>query len=135
MRANLHRMARTPRTGSVILPLLTGLALAAGCASSAAAAPEVAAPEIYALNCMGCHPGRPETTGDLHVSGVYAAQFREDPDKRRFFIRMPSQRSKPLSRTQNRELLDEILSWAKACPQLPPGTPLKLPGSQPMAVK
>ncbi|MBU6484347.1 MAG: hypothetical protein KGR23_06070 [Betaproteobacteria bacterium] len=96
-------------------------------ASITAAAQDDSARDAYALNCMGCHPVHPDTASDLHVAGEYTAQFRQAPDKRRFFIRMPSGRGKPLSREQNRELLAEILSWAKACPQLPPGTPLNLP--------
>lgn len=91
--------------------------------------------DVYALNCMGCHPVHPDTASDLHVAGEYTAQFRQESDKRRFFIRMPSSRDKPLSPEQNRELLAEILSWAKACPQIPPGTPLNRPDLRAAAAK
>lgn len=117
--------------GSVRASLL----LLLGCASFAAAAQQPSATDAYALNCMGCHPVHPDTASDLHVAGEYTAQFRQEPGKRQFFIRMPPAHGKTLSPEENRELLAEILSWAKACPQMPPGTPLNLPGSPPIAVK
>lgn len=118
-------------------PVKAGILLVLCCASISAAAQNDgvlnnsaradSARDVYVLNCMGCHPVHRDTASDLHVAGEYTAQFRPEPDKRRFFIRMPSSGDKPLSPEENRELLAEILSWAKACPQLPPGTPLNRP--------
>jgi hypothetical protein len=77
---------------------------------------------LYVLNCMGCHPVAEDDGTGFHSAG-YRAQFTQAPKKRGFFIRLPAADT-ALSPQENRELVAEVLSWARACPQLPPGSAL-----------
>lgn len=97
------------------------------CLTASAAVWSEPARQLYALNCMGCH-AIPENDRNFHSQPSYSAEFRQAPKKRSFFIRMPEANQPPLSEVENTELIAEILTWAKACPQMPPGMPLNRPG-------
>lgn len=84
-----------------------------------AAAPCVAQPHsagssaatLYALNCMGCHPP-PRTRG--YDAGPLRGEFFHSDKGRNFFIRMPSG-DRRLTATQEARLLEEVLTWKRAC--------------------
>lgn len=101
------------------------LLLALCCLSASASAWSESARQLYALNCMGCHAISADDH-KFHAQPSYSAEFWQEPKKRHFFIRIP-EANQPLNEAENRELIAEILSWAKACPQMPPGMPLNRP--------
>ena len=90
------------------------------CLSASAAAWGESGRELYALNCMGCHPIGSDDKA-FRSEPSYTAEFRQGIKKRSFFIRVPQGNQPPLSKVKDAELVAEILSWAKACPQLPEG--------------
>ena len=102
------------------------LLVALCCLVASAAASGESGRQFYVLNCMGCHPVSADEQG-FRSRPSYTAEFRQAPRKRSFFIRLPEASRAPLGEAEDFELMAEILAWAKACPQLPPGMPLNRP--------
>ncbi len=119
--------------GILEVRVLLSPARAAACAAAAlacffAASPSFSQPgseassaaTLYALNCMGCHPP-PKTRA--HDAGPLRGEFFHSDRGRNFFIRMPSV-DRRLSATEEARLLEEVLTWKRACAAIRQDAPL-----------
>ncbi|RIK99363.1 MAG: hypothetical protein DCC72_00220 [Burkholderiales bacterium] len=110
-----------------------GRAIAAACAAALGVAGAVAGPStaqprttgssaatLYALNCMGCHPS-PKTSE--HDAGPLRGEFFHNDKGRNFFIRMPDG-SRRLSASEEARLLEEVLTWKRACAAIRQDAPM-----------
>ncbi len=79
---------------------------------------------LYFLNCSGCHPMPDRDPGALGGAPAYVGGFYQTETGRRFFIRMPPAGSPPLGAAEDARLVDEILTWKRACLALTASTPL-----------
>lgn len=91
--------------------LLLALTLATPLARAQTVKPVSSAATLYALNCMGCHA--PPRTRELD-HGPLRGEFYHSDKGRNFFIRMPAEGQR-LSAADEALLLEEVLTWKRAC--------------------
>jgi|JRYH01.1.fsa_nt_gb hypothetical protein len=88
--------------------------------SAATPRPVSSAATLYALNCMGCHA--PPRTRELD-RGPLRGEFYHSDKGRNFFIRMPAE-GRRLSATEEASLLEEVLTWKRACAAIRQDAPM-----------
>ncbi len=88
--------------------------------STATPRPVSSAATLYALNCMGCHA--PPRTRELD-RGPLRGEFYHSDKGRNFFIRMPAE-GRRLSATEEASLLEEVLTWKRACAAIRQDAPM-----------
>ncbi len=88
--------------------------------SVATSRPVSSAATLYALNCMGCHA--PPRTRELD-RGPLRGEFYHSDKGRNFFIRMPAE-GRRLSASEEASLLEEVLTWKRACAAIRQDAPM-----------
>lgn len=76
---------------------------------------------FYQFNCLGCHPTIEQDNSHLPAITEIQAHFWQTPLKRKFFLRLPAERS--TSSTETSKQIAEIKNWSRACPMYLPDTP------------
>ena len=112
--------------GALILAVPALAAPAAGApaarpvSSAATPRPVSSAATLYALNCMGCHA--PPRTRELD-RGPLRGEFYHSDKGRNFFIRMPAE-GRRLTAAEEALLLEEVLTWKRACAAIRQDAPM-----------
>lgn len=88
--------------------------------SAATPRPVSSAATLYALNCMGCHA--PPRTRELD-RGPLRGEFYHSDKGRNFFIRMPAE-GRRLTAAEEALLLEEVLTWKRACAAIRQDAPM-----------